>query len=157
MGGMAGMGDPFRACEVDGTTNGVCFSTSATSAPAGTFGCDGFTGAQNAACVDLLNCLRGTQCAAQIAAANSNDASDYPFNDDATPCLCGSGPPGQTKAMCLGSTTWAGVCQAKFATAAGGASLVAGHFFDTSLPIGVAVNLFSCDVDNTCIPAAGVP
>jgi hypothetical protein len=53
----------------------------------------------------------------------------------------------------LATTTWAGACQAQYAAAAHGASAVATGFFDTTLPIGVGNNLFTCDVDNMCITA----
>ncbi len=163
--GTAGAGVDPTACEQDGTNAGTCFSTTAPGTTA--FGCTGFPGTANdattqmGACFALVNCLRGQACIAQIAAANANDPSDYPFNDDGTPCLCGAGPTaanpnGATKAQCFGSTTWVGVCQAQYAAAAGGASNVSPNFFQTTLPIGIANNLFSCDVDDACIPASGI-
>jgi hypothetical protein len=130
----------------------------------GGFGCDGFAGSNLQLCNDLQTCLDSAACVAQVNAAVVNDPSDYPYTDEATACLCGIGPTaanpsGQTKTQCLGgppTTGWAGVCQAQFAAAAFGAANVPGHLFDRAEPIGIAVNLFTCDVDAQCIPASGL-
>jgi hypothetical protein len=152
------------ACEQTGVGTGVeCFGTTGTLpdgvTPLPAMGCLGFTGTALQQCNDLQGCLDSAACQTQINAAVANDPGDYPYNDDATPCLCGIGPTaanpsGQTKTQCLGgppATGWAGVCQAQFAAAAGGAANVAGHFFDRAEPIGIAVNLLTCDVDASCI------
>ena len=146
-------------CEEGGAASGtICFGVTGLQSdgvhPLAGFGCAGFTGAQLTSCLALQQCLDGQACIAQIGTANASNPGDYPYNDDATPCLCGTAV---TKAACLASTTFAGVCATQFANAAGGASLVVGHFFDTTLPIGVGVNLLTCDVDATCIPASGLP
>ena len=169
-GGVMGTGgtSPLACEEAGAATLTECFGTSPTQAdgqtPLGGFGCGAFPAAQAATCQAFQACLDSAACVAQVNAAVANDPSDYPYNDDATPCLCGIGPTaanpsGQTKAQCLGgppATGWAGVCQAQFAAAAGGAANVAGHFFDRSEPIGIAVNLFTCDIDAACIPASGI-
>jgi hypothetical protein len=137
-------------------TSMICYNTSAFGTPGtpSAFGCNSFTGApQVSACAALVSCLRSSACSAEILAAHNNAPTDYPFLDDGTPCLCGVTV---SKMSCLSTTTWSGVCQAQYAAAAGGANAVATGFFDTTLPIGVANNLFTCDVDAMCIPEGGI-
>jgi len=168
-GGGAGASAAQISCETTGAGTGTeCFGTSPTQAdgitPLGGFGCNGFTGTNLDLCNALQGCLNSAACVSQINAAVANDPGDYPYNDDGTPCLCGIGPTAanptaQTKTQCLGgppATGWAGVCQAQFAAAALGAANVPGHLFDRSEPIGIGINLMTCDVDASCIPASGI-
>jgi hypothetical protein len=155
-GGGTGGADPITLCEEAGTNVGACYNTSAfaTSGVPPSFGCDSFSNpSQISACHSLVSCLRSAACNAQILAAHDNGSSDYPFLDDGTPCLCGATV---SKSSCFATTTWSGVCQAQYAAAADGAGGVAVGFFDTTVPIGVANNLFTCDVDAMCIPAGGI-
>ncbi|HEY6475220.1 MAG TPA: hypothetical protein VI456_01490, partial [Polyangia bacterium] len=162
--GNGGIDGAQIACEQSGVATGVeCFGTTGTlpdgATPLAALGCNGFSGAALQACNDLQACLDSAACQTQINAAVANDPGDYPYNDDATPCLCGIGPTAanpsaQNKTACLGgppATGWAGVCQAQFSAAASGAANVPGHFFDRAEPIGIAVNLLTCDVDASCI------
>jgi cysteine-rich repeat protein len=130
------MATACQTCEISATTAGTCFQTSST-ANAGTtdftkFGCNGFSGAALTACNDLIGCMRTNHCGA---------------GDDPTPCLCGA----LSAATC--ATTPAaslpGVCAPKYITAAAGGD-VFGLFFSTDSPIGVANNLYTCDVDAPC-------
>jgi hypothetical protein len=140
-------------CEITNTMGGVCFNTStsavgATSNPA-QFGCNGFTGAALTNCNLLLACLNSSACQGAIATANSTLASDYPFKSDPLPCLCGTSI---TKAACLTTTSWTGVCAAQYVQAAAGGNLL-NLFTSNDSPIGVANNLMSCEIDSQTTPA----
>jgi hypothetical protein len=121
-------------CEINATTAGTCFNTSTTQ-NAGTtdytkFGCNGFSGSARTHCFDLIACLRATHCGA---------------GDDPTPCLCGALPAATCAATSLSALP--GVCAAPYLAAG---LDVFGQFFSTDSPIGVANNLYACDVDAPC-------
>jgi hypothetical protein len=142
------------SCEFSGTSNGVCFNTSATGLGTSTsnFGCDGFAAASDKAnCLALLGCLRGTSCQTVIHSATSDYGEAGTNFDDPTPCLCG----GVTKAACLAASTWTGVCAPAYVTAAAGGGVLS-LFFSTDSPIGVSNNLMTCDIDSA-VTGSGTP
>ncbi len=163
VGGSGGSGSGFldlSACENAGAASGYyCFGitgrTADNSADLPASGCAGFAAgsADRTACEELVTCLRGQACQAQIATALTTFPADYSFNTDPLPCLCGTGV---NKSTCLSSSSWAGTCQAKFVAAAGGASNLLGRYTDTRYPIGVGTNLMTCDVQVMCFPPGGV-
>ncbi len=121
-------------CETNATADGTCFNTSVDGT---TNGCDGFpAGAQRDACYALVKCIR-TGNGSGHTCANA---------DDATPCLCGT-----LSATACGQsdpTTLPGVCRPQYIAANGGTGTgLFGVFFSTSSPVGIANNMFTCDVD----------
>jgi hypothetical protein len=128
------------ACERTNTNvSGICSQTSSTP-NLGTndwtkFGCNGFSGADKTNCLALIACMRSNHCG---------------NGDDPTPCLCGALAPAACATTPVASLP--GVCAAKYVTAAAGGD-VFGLFFSTDSPIGVANNLYSCDVDACSAPA----
>jgi hypothetical protein len=114
----------------------VCFST----IPDGstTVGCDGFTdAAKKAACQALITCIR----------TGNGSGKNCGNGDDPTPCLCGT----LTAAQCsqANPTTLPGVCRDAYLAAIGTGNIFQ-DFFATSSPVGIANNLFTCDVDVPC-------
>ena len=151
------------SCELSGTNNGVCFTTSTPGGgtTAANFGCDGFANATDKQhCLDLLGCLRSTACQNVIAAAGSDYGEAAVNFDDVTPCLCNSATTTVTKTACLGQTSWTtGVCAAQFVAASNNAtsnSTPVSSLFDPAFPVGVASNLMTCDID-TKQPGSGTP
>jgi hypothetical protein len=149
------------SCELTGTTNGVCFTTSTPGGgtSAANFGCDGFANATDKQhCLDLLGCLRSTACQNVIAAAGADYGEAAVNFDDVTPCLCNSATTTVTKTACLGQTSWTtGVCAAQFVAASNNAtsnSTPVSSLFDPAFPVGVASNLMTCDID-TKQPGSG--
>jgi hypothetical protein len=98
----------------------------------GAWGCAGLTGAAKANCVDLLNCIRNSHCAA----ASSN----------AQACYCGTA----SDAGCLSGSA-NGVCKTQYETAAGttDAGVIASLLSDPSSPVGLVDNEISCDADTS--------
>jgi hypothetical protein len=145
------------SCETAGTNAGVCFTTSPTNAsgtPLGGFGCDGFPNATDKAnCLALLGCLRSTACQNVIHAAGTDYGESGVNFDDGTPCLCETATSTQTKNACLGMTTgWPGVCAAQFVAASSNStssSNPVASLFDPQFPVGVAMNLMTCDIDSS--------
>ncbi len=149
------------SCELAGTQAGTCAGTS----PAGggtsaaNFGCDGLASATDKAnCLALVGCLRGTACQNAIhnATADYGEASTYPQPfDDPHPCLCGT----DTLAACVSKTSgWNGVCATQFVTAATGAGqTIANAYTSPNSPVGLAVNLSICDIDNPCKTQCVIP
>jgi hypothetical protein len=133
-------------CEIAGTTANICSGTKAPGASV--VGCDGYTDAtKKAQCKSLLNCLQ-----------THPTCSGTPAIDDPTACLCGALDAGSCAAAA--APTIAGVCaDAYFAlygatdaasrTAAQRDALL-GDFFNGELPVGLANNLYACDVDANC-------
>ncbi len=151
------------SCELTGTNNGVCFTTSTPGGgtSAANFGCDGFANATDKQhCLDLLGCLRSTACQNVIAAAGADYGEAAVNFDDVTPCLCNSATTTVTKNACLGQTSWTtGVCAAQFVAASNNAtsnSTPVASLFDPAYPVGVASNLMTCDID-TKQPGSGTP
>src|SRR5450631_3700371 len=142
------------SCELTGTQAGTCAGTS----PAGggtsaaNFGCDGLASATDKAnCLALVGCLRTTACqnAIHTATADYGEAGTYPQPfDDPHPCLCGN----TTLATCVSMTSgWTGVCAPQFvAAAAADGQTVSNAYTSPSSPVGLAVNLSICDIDNSC-------
>ncbi|HVV51566.1 MAG TPA: hypothetical protein VHO06_17990 [Polyangia bacterium] len=145
-----------ESCEIAATNNGVCFNTSpptaAGSSPS-TFGCDGFTNANDKAnCLALLTCLRSTTCQNLIHSATSDYGEAGVGFDDGTPCLCNSTTATTTKSVCLGASAWTGVCAPQFVAASvnsTGTETPVMALFDTTFPVGVAMNLMTCDIDSS--------
>jgi hypothetical protein len=149
------------SCELAGTQAGTCAGTS----PAGggtsisNFGCDGLANATDKAnCLALVGCLRGTACQNAIhnATADYGESSTYPQPfDDPHPCLCGT----DTLAACVSKTSgWNGVCATQFVTAATGAGqTIANAYTSPNSPVGLAVNLSICDIDNPCKTQCVIP
>jgi hypothetical protein len=144
------------SCELSGTNNGVCFTTSTTGggSSAANFGCDGFTSATDKAnCLALVGCLRSTACQTAIHAAGSDYGESGVNFDDGTPCLCNNATATTTKNACLGQTSWTtGICAAQFVAASnnsGGNSTPVMALFDPAFPVGVAMNLMTCDIDSS--------
>ena len=146
------------ACETTGTNNSVCFTTST---PGATIvGCDGFTNATDKAnCIALLACLRSTACQNVIHAAGSDYGEGTGF-DDGTPCLCNNATTTVLKNACLGQTSWTtGICAAQFVAASNnsaGNSNPRDSLYDPAYPVGVGMNLMTCDID-TAITGSGTP
>ena len=149
MGGVVGTGGTgaqsaaCTTCETNATADGTCFNTSVD----GTInGCDGFAGAQKDACYALVNCIR----------TGNGSGHTCATLDDATPCLCGT----LTATACGQSdpTTLPGVCRAQYIAANGGVGTgIFGVFFSTSSPVGIANNMFTCDVDMAADTALSCP
>jgi hypothetical protein len=122
-----------QACEMASTVGGLCFQTSSTpytnTADPTKFGCNGFMGAERTSCEALIQCLRTNHCGA---------------GSDPTPCLCGDLPATTCVNTPLASLT--GACVSQYVTAAAGGD-VFGLFFSIESPVGVANNLYTCDVD----------
>jgi hypothetical protein len=140
-------------CEMDGTTTGACAGTSVPGSGTSTanFGCLGLPpGEQQAACMSLAACLRGTACQDAIRSATPDygEASDVPPFDRPAPCLCGNIPFATCAAMTSG---WTGVCAYQYenAAAADGINLTP-SFADNRFAVGIANNLLACDIDNAC-------
>ena len=136
--GAAGTGpSACESCEISGTSSGLCSNTSATAQGTPTdptkFGCNGFgSTADVASCNALLSCIRTKGCA---------------IGDDPTACLCGTLDVNTCATTSPASLP--GVCVAQYVAAADGGNIF-GLFFGTDAPVGVANNLFTCDVDNSC-------
>jgi hypothetical protein len=152
-GGIVGTGgttvSACTTCEFNDSAPPLSFCAGTTIAPATTtisvFGCDGFTAAADkATCNALANCLRGAACQAAIHSATPDYQEAASSFDDPHPCLCGS----VSLASCLGATTFTGVCAAQYAAAANGGSVL-NNYGNNALPIGIANNLMTCDVDST--------
>ncbi len=121
------------SCETNATADGTCFNTSVDGV---VNGCDGFSGTQKDACYALVNCIRTGNGSGHTCASG----------DDATPCLCGT----LSASACGQSdpTTLPGVCRAQYIAANGGTGAgLFGVFFSTSSPVGIANNMFTCDID----------
>lgn len=124
-------------CEMQASHNPTgCPNTSPT-ANIGTndptkFGCDGFPPAENARCKALLACLKAKKCA---------------NGEDPTPCLCGTMDPPTCASKPVRSLP--GACRDEYIAAIAGADLYT-LFFSTDSPVGVANNLFACDVSTPC-------
>lgn len=124
-------------CEMKASHNPTgCPNTSPT-ANVGTndpakFGCDGFAPAERARCKALLACLKIKNCAK---------------GEDPTPCLCGPMDPQTCASKPVRSLP--GVCRDEYIAAVAGADIYT-LFFSTDSPVGVANNLFACDVTTPC-------
>ncbi|HVT06379.1 MAG TPA: hypothetical protein VHO67_02930 [Polyangia bacterium] len=130
-------------CETLATADGTCFNTSVDGV---TNGCDGFFGAQRDACIALMTCIRTGNGTGHTCASG----------DDPRPCLCGA----LTITACAGSgpTTLPGVCRPQYIAANGGTGTgLFGAFFGTTSPVGIANNLFICDVDMAADPGLSCP
>jgi hypothetical protein len=134
-----GSGSTCVACEIAGTNDGAkpCGHTSSTAdketTDASKFGCAGFAAADRDACTTILSCLRTTHCA---------------NGDDPIPCLCGPFDAATCASKPVG--TLPGACRAQYIAAANGGDLLR-LFFSADSPIGVANNLYTCDVDARCV------
>jgi hypothetical protein len=163
-GGAGGMSVPqgdsvaCRTCELAGFNAMNCFNTSPPGAGSSVsnFGCEGFTGANLTACQNLLFCLQGQACLAAIQAADVSFSEANLGFDSPLPCLCGTafnGASPSAQAACVTATSgFNGVCATQFLAADLGGS-VTGNFTNPNAPEAVAVNLFSCDIDNPCTDA----
>jgi hypothetical protein len=133
-----GSGSTCVACELAGTNNAAktCGHTSSTAdkdtSDASKFGCAGFAAADSAACNIILSCLRSSHCA---------------NGDDPIPCLCGGLDP--TTCASKSVATLPGVCGPQYVAAANGGDVLT-LFFSADSPIGVANNLYTCDIDAHC-------
>ncbi|HVX96289.1 MAG TPA: hypothetical protein VHK47_15355 [Polyangia bacterium] len=96
------------------------------------FGCDGFAPAERARCKALLACLKAKRCAK---------------GEDPTPCLCGPMDPQTCASKPVRSLP--GACRDEYVAAIAGADIYT-LFFSTDSPVGVANNLFACDVATPC-------
>ena len=142
-------------CELSGTIASNCFNTSATGHGATTsdFGCESLTGTNQTNCLSLLQCLRSQACQSAIAAADPSFSETALGNDNPLPCLCGTAF--AHDACVISVAGFNGVCAAQFAAAANGGT-VTGNFTNNNIAEGVAVNLMSCDIDNSCQGLCGV-
>jgi hypothetical protein len=124
-------------CEMKASHNPTgCPNTSPT-ANVGTndpakFGCDGFAPTERARCKALLACLKAKKCA---------------NGEDPTPCLCGPMDPQTCASKPVRSLP--GACRDEYIAAVAGADIYT-LFFSTDSPVGVANNLFACDVATPC-------
>jgi hypothetical protein len=130
-------------CEVTGAGDGTCFNTSVDGVANS---CDGFTGAAKTNCQALLTCIR----------TGNGGAHNCGNGDDPTPCLCGT----IATASCgtMDPTTLPGVCRPQYITANGGNGTgLFGAFFSNGSPVGIANNVFQCDVDVVTIDTQTPP
>jgi hypothetical protein len=133
---------PGTLCQTCEQSSIFCDPTllSVPGASPGAFGCSGFTGAAQSACLALLDCVRTAGCM---------------VGDGPSDCLCG---PGVDPVQCAtGAVPLSGVCLSQYnaALAAGPPGTVFTLFTDPRSPIGIADNLVQCDVDASCT-ACGV-
>ena len=142
-------------CEFTDTDLGVCFNTSPTGMGTSVddFGCYGFTDLTDTAnCLALLGCLRSTACQNVIHAAGSDYNESSVDFDDGVPCLCNNATTTVTLAACLGQTSWTtGICASQFVAASNNASRKStpiASLYDPAYPVGVAMNLMTCDIDS---------
>jgi len=162
-GGSASIGNDTvacRTCELQGVTAGDCFNTSPTGqgTSVANFGCEGLPAASVASCQTLLYCLQGQACKTSIASADASFSEAALLNDSPLPCLCGTAfvtdSTGTAHDKCVTATTgFNGPCAAAYAAAANGGS-VTGNFTNNQIAEGVAVNLFTCDIDHPCTSTA---
>ena len=144
--------DPICAtCGLNGTNAGTCFLTSVPGQgmSISNFGCYSLTNATDRAnCLALVGCLRGAACQDAIKNATPDYVEMSQGNDNPLPCLCGNIP----LATCeLEPDGWTGVCAAQYTAAALWDHVNAvDSFYDPTTPLGVANNLFTCDIDNAC-------
>jgi hypothetical protein len=148
-GGSAGAGGASASaclsCETDGTTAGVCFGTKATlTSPVGCIGLS-TTDAQTS-CKTLLNCL-------QTHPTCSMGGNSTGVTSDPTGCFCGA----LDAQTCVGTpaASITGPCAATYFAVYGGVSnanrdAVLGDFFNKSTPVGMANDLYGCDVNANC-------
>jgi hypothetical protein len=135
-------------CETAGTNAKppVCMGTKQTTQST-VVGCAGLsTTDKQTQCTTLLHCLQthpNCSISAAVAVANS----------DPTACFCGTLSAG----ACAGapSANIAGACAAAYFAVYGGVSdanrdNILGDFFNRTLPVGMANNLYACDVLNSC-------
>ena len=125
-----------QTCELNATTAGTCFQTSSTTNSDTTdpmkFGCNGFSAVDQAECKALVECIR---------------SNHWGKSDAATPCLCGALDPTTCVSTAIASLT--GACRDQYVAAADGGDVFS-LFFSTDSPIGIANNLFTCDIDASC-------
>ena len=128
---------PCLECEMQAAAKGTCPNVSKTSVLGTTdpkkFGCSGFAPADQARCTALLDCVRSKHCANGF---------------DPLPCLCGPGMDAPTCAQ-KPIKSLPGVCRDLYIAAANGGDVYT-LFYSTDSTIGVANNLFTCDVDAHC-------
>ncbi|HVZ70818.1 MAG TPA: hypothetical protein VHJ20_00455 [Polyangia bacterium] len=96
------------------------------------FGCDGFPAADRDKCKALLACLRTKKCAS---------------GSTPTPCLCGPMDPQACSDKPV--KTLPGACRDEYIAAAKGGDLYT-LFFSSDSMVGVANNLYACDVEAHC-------
>jgi hypothetical protein len=115
------------------------------------FGCLGFTGAAQTACLNLLSCLRTNHCTANLVSTPPG------AHDSFATCFCGT----LSSIACLsnnGSPTAACYAQYNTALAAvnvpGATQAVTTLFTNPLSPIGIADNIAKCDIDAPCNTAA---
>jgi hypothetical protein len=130
-----------RQCE-NNTSGPACVGVRVT--PTSPFGCSGLTGAAIVSCNNLHTCLdQHPNC--------SNPANVAPPNDDPTACFCGA----LSAAACSNAppSTIAGPCAAAYYAVYGGANrdAVLADFFNKATAVGMANDLYSCDVSNGCL------
>jgi hypothetical protein len=131
-GGSTCLNCEMKATNVDKT----CFNDSSTGNVGTTdpkkFGCSGFSASDQAKCNAVLSCIRSSHCGK---------------GDDATPCLCGT----LTISACAAQpvTALPGPCRDLYIAAANGGNVYT-LFFSTDSPMGIANNLYTCDVDAHC-------
>jgi hypothetical protein len=135
----------ISACLVCETTGTACLGTKVTTTSA--FGCAGLTGAALTNCNALHSCLDTHPTCSTNGGATSTT--------DPTACFCGA----LSAAACAGapSASIAGQCAAAYFAVYGGVSdpnrdSILGDFFNRTLPVGMANNLYACDVTKTCFP-----
>jgi hypothetical protein len=132
------------SCE-QATTSPACIGVRVT--PTSPFGCAGLTGAAITSCNNLHTCLdQHPNC--------SNPANVAPPNNDPTACFCGA----LNGASCSGTpaSTIAGPCAGAYFAAYGGVTnanrdAILTDFFNKGTAVGIANNLYSCDVSNGCL------
>jgi len=133
---------PCIVCETAGT---ACSGTKVTAASA--FGCAGLTGTAFTQCTSLHSCLDTHP--------NCSKPPGGPPITDPSSCFCGA----LTAAQCAGaaSASIAGDCAASYFAVYGGVTdtnrdQIIADFFNRTLPVGMANNLYACDVTKSCFP-----
>jgi hypothetical protein len=124
---------------------GNCLGTKV--APSSKFGCDGLgTPEMQTRCKALLNCLQ-THPTCSATPDNPN------VSNDPTACFCGT----LSASSCAGATpaNIAGTCASAYFAVYGGATTanrdsILSDFFARNLPVGMANNLYACDVNSNC-------
>ena len=116
------------SCESEGVKAGVCEQE---------LGCDGLSGTDKALCVNLVNCMRASNC----------------WVKDPLDCLCGTA---KNEACITDAAN--GVCRAEMQAATKSTDPIKNGtlFYDPSVPAGLANRLISCDRE-TCLKHCALP
>lgn len=133
----------ISACIVCETSGAACLGVKVT--PSSAHGCAGLTGAALTNCQNLHSCLDTHP--------NCSQPPGGPPVTDPTACFCGTLP----AAACAGAeaASIAGQCASAYFAVYGGVNnanrdQILGDFFNRTTAVGMANNLYACDVTKSC-------